>query len=44
MEAPNDHGYLNVYIRETCHDDRQYSYNIMRFPYVRYNRRRFCKY
>jgi hypothetical protein len=44
MDAPNNYGYMNVYIRETCRDDRRYSYNVMRFPYVEYNRGQFRKY
>jgi hypothetical protein len=37
-------GFVNLFIRETCRDDRRYSYKVTRYPYVRYDRRRFRKY
>ncbi len=44
MNSPNDHGYLKVYLRESCRDDRRYQYELIVFPYVRYDRRQFRKY
>jgi hypothetical protein len=32
---------MNVYVRESCRDERQYPYRVNRFPYARYDRQRF---
>ena len=44
METQIDRGFMNIYIHETCHVDRRLVYSVIRFPYVRYDRRRFRKY
>ncbi|CAF4323256.1 unnamed protein product, partial [Adineta steineri] len=41
MDSPGDRGYFNVYIRQSCRDERQDSFEKIRFPYVRYNRRQY---
>ncbi|CAF1427531.1 unnamed protein product [Adineta ricciae] len=39
-DEPDDRGYFNVYIRESCRDGRYNPYKEIRFPYARYERQR----
>ncbi|CAF3953251.1 unnamed protein product, partial [Adineta steineri] len=41
MDLPDDRGYFDVYIRQSCRDERQNSFEQIRFPYARYNRRQY---
>ncbi|CAF4227286.1 unnamed protein product, partial [Adineta steineri] len=41
MDLPNDRGYFDVYVRRSCHDERQNPFEQVRFPYARYNRRQY---
>ena len=44
MKPSMNIGYINLFIRETCRDNGRHPYKITRYPYVRYDRRRFRKY
>ncbi|CAF1202108.1 unnamed protein product [Adineta steineri] len=41
IDLPDDRGYFDVYIRRSCHDERQNPFEQVRFPYARYNRRQY---
>ncbi|CAF4295554.1 unnamed protein product, partial [Adineta steineri] len=41
MDTPDDRGYFDVYVRQSCRDERQNPFEQIRFPYARYNRRQY---
>jgi hypothetical protein len=40
MESPDDYGSMDVYVRESCRDDRRYPFRPLHFPYARFNTRK----